>query len=528
MKRITRNDDISFNVDEIRGKGERYNITFYTTNNAVNLVKNDINVTDGIIILNGSELIGLGEGVLNFRVDNIAQNSGYNDGVFNSSFTRTTDYYIQAGVIIPDGSDNQTVIEIVGQLQDALNAEITRSTNKDNAHDAALANVYTLLKAIYDGNEDTWSFTDADDTALSNAQVIQLLNDSDKEIKILYDDFIYQLNYQEDDSSSYYWNFCCADNVAIKTISLENYYEDGGTDIDVSIDSTTVPSFISQLGCGFATQWGSSASTITASIVGGTYKYVNGGIVAVMFTKANAAHATLNINNTGAKFIYYRNAAIKRDTIPANSIALFATHDGKYHLLCVDRWSPTEITSLNLEHLQLLNQGESIQLQSEYLDHEDATQISFSDSSSGFSSFLIPDDGQIMTDNMFGTYFDARINEYYTSLRPITTHGTHTDNTDYIQYSLNYGYYHLAIATTYASNNYDMKITLSDGSNTDKNRPVHTIIFDSSKTDGHGRIYFTNNLLWENGEPYFAHLGDDINYIVVTVYECKYATYKAW
>ena len=85
----------------------------------------------------------IGEGVMNFRVDNIAPNAGYNDGVFNSSFTRTTKYYIVSGVIIPDGSDTQTVIDLVSELQNSISTEITRSTNKDNAHDAALANVYT-------------------------------------------------------------------------------------------------------------------------------------------------------------------------------------------------------------------------------------------------------------------------------------------------------------------------------------------------------------------------------------------------
>lgn len=143
MIRITRNDDIQFNVDEIHGKGDRYNITFYTVNNAVNIVKHDTDVHDGIIVLNGSELMTLGEGVMNLRVDNIAPNAGYNDGVYNSSFTKTTKYYIQAGIIVPDGSDTQTVIEIVGELQDALNGEISRSTAKDTAHDTAIANEVT-------------------------------------------------------------------------------------------------------------------------------------------------------------------------------------------------------------------------------------------------------------------------------------------------------------------------------------------------------------------------------------------------
>lgn len=143
MIRITRNDDIAFNVNEVRGKGDRYKITFYTVNSAVNIQKTDQDVTDGIITLNGSELMTIGEGVMNFRVDNIAPNAGYNDGVFNSSFTRTTKYYIVSGVIIPDGEDTETVIDLVSELQNSISSEITRSTNKDNAHDAALANVYT-------------------------------------------------------------------------------------------------------------------------------------------------------------------------------------------------------------------------------------------------------------------------------------------------------------------------------------------------------------------------------------------------
>lgn len=143
MIRITRNDDIAFNVNEVRGKGDRYKITFYTVNNAVNIQKTDQDVTDGIITLNGSELMTIGEGVMNFRVDNIAPNAGYNDGVYNSSFTRTTKYYIVSGVIIPDGEDTETVIDLISELQDAVSTEITRSTSKDNAHDAALANVYT-------------------------------------------------------------------------------------------------------------------------------------------------------------------------------------------------------------------------------------------------------------------------------------------------------------------------------------------------------------------------------------------------
>lgn len=150
MKRITRNDDISFNVDEIRGKGERYNITFYTTNDAVNITKNDTNVIDGIIILNGSELMGLGDGVLNCRVDNIAENASYNDGIYNTSFTRTTDYYIVSNVVVPDGTDTESVIDVVSGLAQSIANEIQRSQGKDNSHDLDLAGIKLRLGSIND------------------------------------------------------------------------------------------------------------------------------------------------------------------------------------------------------------------------------------------------------------------------------------------------------------------------------------------------------------------------------------------
>ena len=809
MIRITRNDDIAFNVNEVRGKGDRYKITFYTVNSAVNIQKTDQDVTDGIITLNGSELMTIGEGVMNFRVDNIAPNAGYNDGVFNSSFTRTTKYYIVSGVIIPDGEDTETVIDLISELQNSVSSEITRSTNKDNAHDAALANVYTkaeiddmlddidvtvtetdptvpswakqptkptytasevgalpsstvipsktsdltndsgfvtgskiyvgecttaagtmpkvctveqfptdnqgkplvgttiavkftntntgttnrgldvngtgsatvwyntgvtttasyygsagryiqyfwdgtnwvflswgydanttytnvalgqgyavqsnsaaataitatlgsytltangivsvkfnydvpagatlningkgakaiynkdaaitagvikagdtatfiyntyyrlisvdrwqdntgggssgdgkqqvIIKMVYDEDNDTYTFTDIDDNAMSNSQVIQLLNDQEKDTKILYDNYIYQLSNQNNDGESYFWYFGCNDISSIKTIGLENYYEEGDTDIEVYTNNYIIPTYISNFGCGLATQYGTSTSTITASIVGGQYKYVNGGIIAVMFTKTNSGNATLNINSTGTKPIYYRNAAITANIIPANSIALFTTHGDNYHLLSVDSWSPTGMTNLNLQSLSLSNQGETIQLSSEYFDDDGTTQISFADSSSGRTATLVPDDSEIMTKNMFNSSFDAVITAKYPSIKPRTTQGTHASNTNYIQYGLTYGYWTLSISSGYASSNYDMRITLSAGSNTDKNRPVHTIILDCTKIAGHGDINFTNTLVWDNGAPDLRDINENrIKYMVITVYECKYASYKAW
>ena len=156
MKRVARNSDISFNVDEIRGKGEHFKITFYTTNDAVNIEKTDQNVIDGKIVLNVSELMTLGEGVLNYRLENIEENANYNDGFYNSSSTRTTDYYLQGGVIIPDGEESQTVMDIVSGLAQSLANEVQRSTAQDTTHttdiSALVAEIQNLTTALQELN----------------------------------------------------------------------------------------------------------------------------------------------------------------------------------------------------------------------------------------------------------------------------------------------------------------------------------------------------------------------------------------
>lgn len=150
MKRVTRNDDISFNIDDVRGKAERYNITFYTTNPTVNVKKSDRDVKDGIIVLNGAELINIGAGVLNFRVDNLAENSDYDDGIYNTSFTRTTNFYIVSNVVVPDGTDTESVIDVVSDMVDRLNTEIQRSTGKDSTHDLDISGIKSRLGSIND------------------------------------------------------------------------------------------------------------------------------------------------------------------------------------------------------------------------------------------------------------------------------------------------------------------------------------------------------------------------------------------
>lgn len=102
-----------------------------------------------------------------------------------------------------------------------------------------------------------------------------------------------------------------------------------------SYDSNTTYTNV-KLGHGYATC--STAAATTAKV--GTlsnYTLTTGGIVAVKFTYAVPANATLNINSKGAKAIYYKGKAIVDGVIGAGEVATFIYNGSQYHLLSVDR-----------------------------------------------------------------------------------------------------------------------------------------------------------------------------------------------
>lgn len=91
-----------------------------------------------------------------------------------------------------------------------------------------------------------------------------------------------------------------------------------------------------------------AAATAAKAVTLSGYTLVTGGFVAVQFTNAVGASATLNINSKGAKPIYFRGANITADIIAAGDTATFVYDGTNYHLLCVDRPAITnsEIDSL--------------------------------------------------------------------------------------------------------------------------------------------------------------------------------------
>lgn len=95
------------------------------------------------------------------------------------------------------------------------------------------------------------------------------------------------------------------------------------------------------LGLGYATCSTAAATAAKVATLSG-YSLVTNGIVSVKFTNSVPANATLNINNRGAKNIYYQGAKIVAGVIKAGDIATFV-YSGNYNLICIDRGSAENV-----------------------------------------------------------------------------------------------------------------------------------------------------------------------------------------
>lgn len=98
------------------------------------------------------------------------------------------------------------------------------------------------------------------------------------------------------------------------------------------------------LGHGYAT-CSTAAATAAKTASLSSYNLTKGGIVAVKFTYAVPANATLNINSKGAKNIYYRGAKIVAGIINAGDIAVFMYDGTQYQFLAKDYNNATTATA---------------------------------------------------------------------------------------------------------------------------------------------------------------------------------------
>lgn len=89
------------------------------------------------------------------------------------------------------------------------------------------------------------------------------------------------------------------------------------------------------LGFGYAT-CSTAASTAAKEATLTDYNLLTNGIVAVKFTNAVPANATLNVNSKGAKNIWYKGANIVANIIKAGDIATFIYDGTRYQLISID------------------------------------------------------------------------------------------------------------------------------------------------------------------------------------------------
>lgn len=129
---------------------------------------------------------------------------------------------------------------------------------------------------------------------------------------------------------------------------LRNFNSSGETVVDGGIDMYANKSgafwywvkapnnFLASLGTGYA--YCSTAESTTAKVASMSYYTLAvNGYVTVYFQYNVPANATLNINNAGAKAIYWRSNAIGANIIRAGDKATFIYYDNKYQLLSLDR-----------------------------------------------------------------------------------------------------------------------------------------------------------------------------------------------
>lgn len=136
IQRIAKNSDIKFCVSDDAKIQDKFIIRFYT----VDKTKAIIRTADNVIIENGKRYIKLNwttlkyleNGILNYEVNNLDSDADYNDGVYNSTFTRTTYYYIYTD---SNGIDE---IEEIEQRVDQIIIDLTKEKNDREDGDSEL------------------------------------------------------------------------------------------------------------------------------------------------------------------------------------------------------------------------------------------------------------------------------------------------------------------------------------------------------------------------------------------------------
>ena len=149
IQRIAKNTDIKFCVSDAKIQ-DKFIIRFYT----VDKTKAIIRTADNVIVENGKRYIKLNwtalkyldNGILNYEVNNLDSDADYDDGVYNSTFTRTTYYYIYTDSNVIDA------VEEIEQRVDQIILDLTKEKNdRENGDSELTLKINDLIDRI---NED--------------------------------------------------------------------------------------------------------------------------------------------------------------------------------------------------------------------------------------------------------------------------------------------------------------------------------------------------------------------------------------
>lgn len=127
-------------------------------------------------------------------------------------------------------------------------------------------------------------------------------------------------------------------------IGAENFSNENLLRLQKKVDGTSTTynvfhSGISAINANLGQCWATcstAAATAEKTVTMSSYTLKIGGMVAIKFTNAVPASATMNINSNGAKPIYYRGSAIAAGVINAGDTATFIYNGTNYILLAVD------------------------------------------------------------------------------------------------------------------------------------------------------------------------------------------------
>lgn len=122
--------DLKFNVSDIKNIGEKFIIKLYTTAKSVAIEKTDMDIVDGVIKLNWSELATIGRGVLQYELNNITEDADYDDGIYDSTYTGTTEYYIMSDISIDEDDEDTPITEVIADIKNDINSLDTAKQDK--------------------------------------------------------------------------------------------------------------------------------------------------------------------------------------------------------------------------------------------------------------------------------------------------------------------------------------------------------------------------------------------------------------